>query len=227
MPVRPSTSFLDHLPEEDYRTIAPLLHRRTYGRGDVVFRQGDRGYALYLVVSGRFAVRASTAAGDEIVVQLIGPGETFGEMALVSADEVRSATVEAADPSVTLSLHRDAFEDLRARRPSVDRLLVAALAQRVRSTTDLLLEAAVLPAETRVFRRLRTLVEAGGDATPIELRVTQDDLARLAGTTRPTVNRALQHAQAAGLVKLGRGTVTVLDRSALDRRCSGWSAAGR
>jgi CRP-like cAMP-binding protein len=86
---------------------------------------------------------------------------------------------------------------------------------RLRATSQALLEALYLPAETRVLRRLSHL--AALYASP-SIPFTQDDLASLAGTTRQTVNRVLGQAQEDGLVQLSRGRITVTDGSELSRR---------
>ena len=145
--------------------------------------------------------------------RVVQPGEFFGELALVQPDSRRTGRVSALEAAETLALYRDDFEDLRTRRPGVDRLLVTALAERVVRTSELVLEM-LMPPEARIWRRLAVLADAYG-TEPI--RMSQDDLAHAAGTVRQTVNRALRSAEQAGVVRLARGAVHVVDRAALDR----------
>ncbi len=119
------------------------------------------------------------------------------------------------DAVETMSVGRREFDQLRSRLPLVDRFLVEVLARQVRAMSALLLEALYVDAESRVLRRLLALAdEYGGPEanTPVVVPYTQDDVATMAGTTRPTVNRVLRAAQESGAVELGRGRVTVTDR---------------
>jgi CRP-like cAMP-binding protein len=154
--------------------------------------------------------------GDVATLTVLGPGQSFGEQAVLSTDSRRTASAGAVGPVETLTVGRDQLEDLRKRLPVVDRFLVEVLAVQVRRLTEHLLEALYVPADKRVLRRLVQLDElceaAGvGEVLPF----TQDDIATMAGTTRPTANRVLKKCQEAGLIELGRGRVTVSDREGL------------
>ena len=212
-------ALLDGVPDGDVQRVLSIARRRTFRRGEVVFHMGDPADTLHLIVSGRFAVRVQTALADVAVLTVLGPGEPFGELALLDPDGRRSATVEALEPGETRSIHRPDFERLRSEHPSVTEVLVALLAGQVRRLSGHLLEALYLPADRRVLRRLAELAEIyapGAGEAVIPLR--QEDLAGLAGTSRATVNRVLRDEEGRGTVRLSRGRTVVLDREALTRR---------
>jgi CRP/FNR family cyclic AMP-dependent transcriptional regulator len=192
---------------------------RNFGRGEVIFHAGDAGYDVHVVESGHVAIQLTTPDGEVATVTVLGPGELFGEGALFSDDERRSATAIALESVETRAVNRDAFETLRTEDRGVDDFLMCALTTRLRDTTDHLLEALFVGVETRVLRRLLTLAEQyadeGGD---IVLPVSQEDVASMAGTTRPTANRVLRGAEQDGLIALGRGRITVLDRTGIEKR---------
>lgn len=208
-------ALLAGLSEEDRRAVLGSARRRRFARGEIVFHEGDLGDTFHLVAAGRLAVRTTTTAGDVVVLAVFGPGDGFGEHAILDPKARRTATVVALEPSETLALPGAAFEALRAEHPDVDRFLVRYLVGRVLDLSKQLAEALYLPADIRVLRRLLDLDTLYGGG-PIPL--TQEELASLAGTTRPTANRALQAAVAAGSVVLGRGRVEVVDREELARR---------
>jgi len=208
----------DGVPDADVQRVLSIARRRAFQRGEVVFHVDDPADTLHLVVSGRFAVRVQTAVGDIAILNVVGPGEMFGELALIG-DGRRSATVEALEPAETRSIHRPDFERLRAEHPAVTEVMVAVLAGRVARLSQHLLEALYLPSDKRVRRRLAELARVyapGGGEAVIPLR--QEDLAGLAGTSRATVNRVLREEEARGTVLLGRGRTTVLDVAAVERR---------
>ena len=169
---------------EDVSRLVAVAQRRAFRRGQVVFHDDDPADALHLVVHGHFAVRVTTSAGETVLLAVVGPGDAFGELALVS-DGRRGATVQAFSDGETLALHRDGFEALRRARPQVDRSLAVILAERLRRVNDLLMEAHYVDADVRVRRRLVELAEAFGGPIPL----TQGEIAQTAGTSRATVNR--------------------------------------
>lgn len=206
---------LSDVPAEDVRRVLTIARRRTFSRGEVVFHEGDLADSLHLIERGRFAVRVTTPLGDAALLTLRGPGEAFGELALVSGrDATRAATVESLDAGETRAVYRREFDALRREHPRVGEVLFAVLADEIRRTNALLLDAYYTGADARVRRRLLDLA-TGEDAV---VRLTQQDLASLAGTSRATVNRVLREEQRRGTLELRRGTTVVRDAEALRRR---------
>jgi CRP/FNR family transcriptional regulator, cyclic AMP receptor protein len=200
------------VPVEDVRRLLAIARRRTFARGEVVFHRGDIADALHLIVRGRFSVSIITPLGDTAMLGVRGPGEAFGDLALVSGGATeRSATVSALEPGETRSVLRDDFARLRRDHPAIDAVLIAILAESVRRLSEQVTEAYYLPAEARVLRRLAELAELYGGAVPLP----QEALAELAGTSRATVNRVLREQEQRGVVELGRAKIVVLERDAL------------
>jgi CRP/FNR family cyclic AMP-dependent transcriptional regulator len=207
---------LAELPAEDVRQVLGIARRRTFAKGEVVFHRDDPADSLHLVVRGRFGARVLTPLGDSVLVDVVGPGHSFGELALLIPDARRSATVEALEPGETRSVFRDDFASLQRTHPGVKDVLLRLLAEQLRRSTDRLVEAHYVDAETRVRRRLVELARTyEGGVVPL----TQEDVAAMAGTSRATVNRVLRDEQKLGAVALARGRTTVLDLEALERRC--------
>lgn len=197
--------------------ITACLRTRRFARGQTVFNDGDRGDCLYLVHTGRLDVQVSTPAGQLVTLRVIHPGELFGELALVHPDNRRTGRVTALEATELSALLRTDFESLRRSIPSVDQFLVAALAERVMRTSEVAVEM-LMPPETRIWRRLAVLADAYG-TDPIAM--SQETLAQVAGTVRQTANRVLQAGARDGILALGRGTIVVLDRAAVDARARG------
>jgi CRP/FNR family cyclic AMP-dependent transcriptional regulator len=211
---------LQQVPESEVRRLLAVARRRTFRRGEVVFHQDDPADSVHLIVKGRFAIRVTTPFGDQATIALRGPGESFGEMALVGGGARRSATVEALEAAETFSVYRPEFERLRREHPSVTELVIAFLTNEVRMLNERLLEALYVPVEQRVLRRLDELARSYGPGAhgQVEIPLTQEQLAGLAGTSRATVNAVLREAQKRGLVRLGRGRMQILDADTLARR---------
>src|SRR5688500_5577583 len=152
-------SLLDGLPEDDRRRVLAATRRRRFGRREVLFHEGDPGDTVHLIDRGRVAVRVTTPLGDVATLNVRGTGDVVGEGARLAPKSRRTASVIALEPTETLALHGDEFAEIRRRHPSVDRFLVAILADEVQRLSSLLAEALYVPVDTRVLRRLVALGE--------------------------------------------------------------------
>jgi CRP/FNR family transcriptional regulator, cyclic AMP receptor protein len=212
-------SLLDTLEGVERRELLSVARRRRFARNEVLFHEGDPGDSLHLITKGYIAIRSTTPLGDVVTLAAMGPGDAFGELALLIEDAQRTASAVALGDAETLSWRRAQIDELRGRTSDVDRFLLEVLAAQVQRLSGRLVEALHHPAETRVLRRLSEMAELyDPDSATVVVPVTQEDLASMAGTTRPTANRVLKSAEADGLVALTRGRIEVTDRTGLTRR---------
>src|SRR3982751_6448625 len=120
---------LEGVPEDDVRRLLAIARRRRFGRNEVVFHEHDPADTLHLIVKGRFAVRTQTRLGDSAILAVLGPGQCFGELALLGDDEARrSATIQALEAAETNSIHRLDFDRLTREHPDVREVMIAILA---------------------------------------------------------------------------------------------------
>ena len=209
------------LPPATLDRIAALATQRGHRRGEIVFSAGDPGDALYGVVSGRIRISAGTAEGREIFLNVMEPGDTFGEIALLDGG-TRTATATATEPTELVSIRREPLFELLEREPKAALELLRLCGERLRWTSGLLEDAALLDAPARLAKRLLSLGEQHGEdgAGGRLVRISQEDLSNFLGVSRQAVNERLQDWKAKGWVALGRGTVTVRDTAALRRAIS-------
>lgn len=210
---------LAELPPAERQAVLARMSQHTYAVGEVICTEGDPADAVHFVVGGRMVARRASPDGDVHAYAVIGPGQAFGEIAMIRRERRRTATIEALEPTVTLSLRFADFEQLCAAHPEVNRLLLRLLAARVTRLTDALMQALHEPAEQRVVRVLLSL--SGHYSSParqdqtVTVTLNQTVLAELAGVTRPTANRVLRRLEGSGTIDLDRGRVHILDVSAL------------
>jgi CRP/FNR family transcriptional regulator, cyclic AMP receptor protein len=198
--------------------IASLSVRRSYSEGSIVFSQGDPGDALYGVVTGRVRISASAPDGKEMFLNIMEPGDTFGEIALLDGNP-RTATAGAMVTSELLIIMRDPFLGLLQREPTLSTHLLRLLCQRIRWTSGLAEDSALLAVPARLARRVLSLGKMHGHQTleGMHLAISQEDIARFLGISRQVVNQYLQIWKANGWVELGRAKMTILDPQALQR----------
>lgn len=209
---------LDTLNDDDRRRLLSTTQRRRFAAGEVIFHEGDRGDSVFLIERGHVAIRVGTPLGDVATLTMLGPGSAFGELALLDGKERRSASAVALSATDTRVVDHAGFEALRRDHPPIERFLVELLAAQVRRLSELAVEAMFVPADTRVLRRLLSVANQFGHEGGAVIELTQDDLASMAGTTRPTANRVLKRAEADGLLRLGRGRIEILDTDRLTQR---------
>jgi CRP/FNR family transcriptional regulator, cyclic AMP receptor protein len=205
-------SLLANLEPDQREEILRRSVRRRFGRRQALFHHGSVSDGMHLIRSGRVMIQISTPSGEEACLTVSGPGECVGEQSLLVAGGRRSASAIALEAVETLFLSRDAFLALRGDDPILDRIMVALLTARVLRLTDQLVEALFVPAPTRVLRRVADAAGLYGDGA---IPLTQQEIASMAGCTRPTVNRALRAAEEAGMLDLARRRIRVLDVSGL------------
>ena len=148
------------VPELELRNSG---RRRKFGRGEIVFHEGDPGDSLHRVTTGRFAARVTTPLGDVATFAVHAPGEVFGLLAVVHPDARRTATVIALQPSETFTIPRSAFVRLKATYPGMASAVEQLLVEMLTASSNRLVEALYTPVHLRVRARLRDLARIYGD----------------------------------------------------------------
>jgi CRP/FNR family transcriptional regulator/CRP/FNR family cyclic AMP-dependent transcriptional regulator len=195
------------------------LRVRRFRRDETVFHQGDAGDALHVIASGAVkVVLPSPDAGEPAILAALGPGDFFGELALLDGDP-HSASVIALEPTETLVLGRADFERLFETEPGLRRALAASLARHLRRLTGHVEALHFLDLRERLALRIAELAadeagEAGASRTGevhLDRHYTQSELAGMVGGSRESVNRILAEFVARGLIRFERDTLVVPD----------------
>jgi CRP/FNR family transcriptional regulator, cyclic AMP receptor protein len=201
------------LEEGELERFSHVAVPRTFPAGTRVFHEGDSSDACYIVSEGSFRVTREHSDGRAITLATLGPGEIFGELAMLDGDK-RSASAESITDGTLLALPANDVRSLLARNPEIALKLVAGLVRRLRAANARLSRQSFQTVPSRVAGILLQLSRDGqgddGEEVEITIRMNQTDLAQLAGTSRESVSRFLAELERAGVVRSGRGRVTVL-----------------
>jgi CRP-like cAMP-binding protein len=213
------------LDGEQLTLLAASVGSQSFERGEMIFLQGSIGSILYIIVSGQVRIYTISEAGQELALTIFRNGDFLGELALLDGLP-RSANAQAMRPTTTLTLHRAAFLHTIEACPPIAAAVIEAMAARLRQTNVYAEQLSSLSAPRRVVRQLLGLAAqhgiAEGSETRIDLRLTQDDLASLSGTTRETVNRVLGLLRDQRLVRVERTRVSILNVAQLERSIDHW-----
>lgn len=202
------------LPPDALEVLALGMKQRRIAPGSTIFNRSDEGSALFGILAGQVRIVIGGADGRERVLRMLGPGEMFGEIAVLDG-RGRSADAIAVTRCRLLLLERRSLLALIAAQPAVAIRLIELLCERLRDTTAQL--------EGLMFHTLQERLAAAllgllGDKTSSSINVTQAQLGQLIGVTRESVNKTLRGWQALGLVALQPGRVCIRDAEGLRRQ---------
>ena len=185
-----------------------------------VLLKGSPGTGMMAVLKGEIRISAPGADGREVVFNTLGPGDIFGEVALLDGGE-RSADATAAVDTEVLVIERRDFLPFLERHPPVATKLLVALCAKLRRTTEQVEDLALLDLPARLAKKLLSLAGGQGRSTTqglrIDTKLSQGELAKQLATSRETVNKQLARWQREGVLRLDEGAITVLDSEALQR----------
>ncbi|HWB66169.1 MAG TPA: Crp/Fnr family transcriptional regulator [Mycobacteriales bacterium] len=209
------------LDAESAATLESILSIRRVPRGHVVFREGEPGDRLFIVLDGKVKIARTSPDGRENLIAVLGATEMFGELSLFDPGP-RTATVVAVTDTTLAGLDHDDLRPLLDERPGLGVALLKALAQRLRRTNEAMADLVFTDVPGRVAKALLDLAERFGTEEAAGLRVrhdlTQEELAQLVGASRETVNKALSEFAQRGWLQIDGRSVVLLDRDRLTRR---------
>jgi CRP/FNR family transcriptional regulator, cyclic AMP receptor protein len=208
------------LSSEELEHVAQVAVPRRFEAGEIVFKEGDEGSTCYIVRSGRARAVREHADGRSITLAHFGPGDIFGEMAMLDGER-RSATVESIEATDAIAILSADMHRLLREYPDISVKLIAALGQRLRETNERLARQSFQTVQSRVAAVLAELVSSarteGETEGDVVIMSTQAELAQLAGSSRESASRFLAVLERAGIISQGRGKLTVHDPEALGR----------
>jgi CRP-like cAMP-binding protein len=191
------------LTDEDISSLGRLSIRKHYPKDTVIFFENEEGDFFFMILDGRIKVTILGDDGREVILSLLGPGDFFGEMALLD-NEPRSATAIAVEDSELLSLHRTDFQSVLADKQSITVGLIRVLTSRLRKANHQISTLALLDVYGRVARVIVDMAREEGrrlkDGRIAFRRATHQEIANRIGTTRETVTRMLKDLERQGLI---------------------------
>lgn len=212
------------LPARELDALAGVSRRELVRARDYVFVENDPPHWLCLVERGRVKIVRHTGAGKDVVIEMLGPGEVFGGVAVIERRPY-PASAQAVEPGVIVKLPGDMIAALAARYPSIIREMALMMGRRLRAAHDSMTSLAVNPVEARLAAALLRLAEREGERTATGLRLpfplTRQALGDMAGTTVETTIRIMRRWMKNRIVSDEGGRLVVTDVGRLRALASG------
>ena len=191
--LRTQSLFVD-LNEEQLEQISMRIQRRTFAPGVTLFHQDMPGTMMYMIESGSVRVISIGLTGQELTLNVLGPGEIFGELSILDGEQ-RSATALTLDNTVVWLVSQSDLKEFMREYPTVNQAMIQILVERVRATARRLEAMTFQDVLGRLSYELLSLAERSGvpceEGIEITIPLTQVDLATMVGATRESVNKAV------------------------------------
>src|SRR6185436_17364431 len=205
------------LDDRELASIAAVAKTRRYAKDDVIFHADESGDVFCLIREGQVKVTMISPEGKEIILSLLGPGDFFGEMALLD-DEPRSATVVATEPLELMTIWRKDFLQLLAENFDITKKVLAEISQRLRSASSRIESLPTMDVYGRLARFFLDLAKENGkmldNGYVAVTRPTHQSIANMIGTSRETVSRLIHDLMRQNLL-LSEGKTIYLRKTAL------------
>lgn len=214
-----------HLAEQNLLWLNEHLHRQTFSSGSSIVTIDQPGEIVYIILEGTIKIFVDQADGTEVILAILGPGDTVGEMSLLDSAG-RSANVVTLEKSTLLWMDRATFWHCLQTMPDITYKMVEIVCGRLRLANEQIQSLAALDIYGRVARQLLAMAERYG--TPltngdiiIPIRLTQSDIAGLIGATRERVNQVMVTYKRENIISVDRKyRVIIHNKDALSERCS-------
>lgn len=219
-----ASPFFAHMQPAELTELIAMSHERRVSRGVQIFARGDAGSFMMAVLTGMVRVGRTSLEGREVTLNVIGPGEVVGEIALLDG-KPRSADATAAQDSTLMVIERQSFLPFLVRHEGLVERMLGVLCARLRRTTAALEEIALFDLPARLARVIVKLGEDYGRRTErgarVSLRLSQRDLSNLVASSRESVNKQLKIWRDGGMIDLDAGHLVICDEEALRRLFEG------
>ena len=212
-------SLFASLPERERTALEERCRHLKLPADAYLYHEGQTGDALYVLVSGRIGIWGGGERGDPTLLAILGPGEMFGEMAILSDERVRTATTQALSKVEVVQILGTDIEALRQRYPRISDVFIHALLRLVQRLTTQVSELSELDGSTRLYRQLWRLGDVYENRRAgAELPISQQQLASLTGVGLRITNRVLNEARAEGILETGKHRIVINDWALVRRR---------
>jgi len=202
-----SEQAINEIGDPMVRELALRGQVRAFPKNAVIINEGDRGDSLYVILTGKVKVYVSDDDGREMILDIYGPGDYVGEMALDGRP--RSASVMTLEPTTCSVVMRDELRSAISANPDIAMGLIATLIDRARIATDNVKNLALMDVYGRVARLLLSLAKEDGGKLVVPERMTQQDIADRVGASRDMISRIFKDLTIGGYVTIENRTITI------------------
>ena len=210
------------VPEWQLKSLAQYAKTKMFKKREIVFRKGDLGSQMFIIVAGSVSLTTDSDEGKELTFGILGPGDIFGEIAMLDGG-VRTATVKSIESTELLVIEKRDFVPFLEKNPKVAITFLSTIASRVRAADVLCEDNFFRNLPNRLAKRFLGLADNYGRetdiGTEISMKLSQGDIGKLAGASRESVNKQLKAWEHDGLISVCNGYITITEIEAMEDLC--------
>jgi adenylate cyclase len=211
------------LPTKLSTSLRTRVHRRVFAAGSYLAREGEPATSMFVIDRGLVRITHTSRNGRELVLRLLGPGDTLGEIGVLDAAGIRATSAIAVQPTSCVMLAKDDVLSALRSTPELGIRMLASMVAYVRQQDEDLADFAFLDVTGRIARKLLDLAARHGETVTggvrIGIRLPQAELAAMVGASRENVNRSIGQLVTLGALSMDGGHVTILDADRLKSMC--------
>ncbi len=213
-------NLFEHLDEETMEQLGDITHVQDVPEGQPIYFPGDNADTIFMLKKGRVRLSRSTPEGNNITLTILEPGDVFGEMALTDTEE-RDTRAETMSNAFICSSPKEKFLEVLRNNPDLNLRVTQMIGDRRREVEARVQNLIFKDSRERVTYVLHNLFQKHSvDDSNEEIEFTHDQIANLAGLTRPTTSKVLNELASEGVIELGRGCILLADSAAFERLLS-------
>ena len=215
-----NVELFDGLSEKQLLGICEVVRTKTLKRREELFHKGDVGRQVFIIISGKLKALTTSVDGDDVVFSILGPGEVFGEIALLGGTN-RTATVSAIEVCQLLAIDRRDFMAFLDTHPDISTNLLQVLALRLKRVSELVEDTLFLNLPLRLAKKLNALARLYGQAVEggirVDLKLSQEEWGDLVGATRESINKQVRLWVDQGMVRVDKGYIVIQQPNELQK----------
>jgi CRP-like cAMP-binding protein len=202
-------SYFSGLPASELEQAHQFFFERNIPRGELIFMEEEPADSLYFLISGVVKLFKTSSQGKEQIISLARPGDVLNDISIFDGGP-NEVSAQAVSPVVVYGIKKDRFDTVMQRYPQITGRIVKALATHTRQLITLVEDLSFKHVPGRVAKILLQTIGADGAH-----RLTQQEMANMAGTAREVVARSLKALEEQGLIKMERHNIMILDKNKL------------
>ena len=207
-----SIPYFSGISDNELDSIRKSLFEKNTDRGEIILLEGEPSRELYFVVSGAVKLLKTSAEGKEQILNIIRPGESFGDVPIFDGG-LNPASAQAMSPVSLYGIRKSSLESVLREHPGVALNVIGVLARQVRHFMSLVED---LSFKHVIDRVAKILLEYAGDGTGSRPRLTQQEMAAMAGTAREMIGRSLKALEEDGVIRFDRHRIVITNNQALE-----------
>lgn len=215
-----NVELFDGLNEKQLVGICEVVRSKSLKRKEELFHKGDDGRQVFIIVSGKLKALTTSIDGDDVVFSILGPGEVFGEVALLGGTR-RTATVSAIEACELLVIDRRDFMAFLDTHPDISANLLQVLALRLKRVSELVEDTLFLNLRLRLAKKLNALSRMYGQTVEggilVDLKLSQAEWGDLVGATRESINKQVRQWVDEGIVRVDKGYIVIQQPNELQK----------